>query len=81
MIQVTYGNNVDRARASVIVDEHTTIRDFLEQNNIRYSGKPLHLGGSVLQPEDMDKTFADFGVTDRCFLLEVAKTDNANWLK
>lgn len=75
MIKVTLGNNVKRE--SVIIDENTTLRKALEDNNIDYSRGVMHLDGSSLQPGDLDKTFAQFGITEKCFLLNVVKADNA----
>ena len=75
MIKVTIGNNV--TRKSVIVDENQTLRQTLEENGIDYSRGVMHLDGSSLQPGDLSKTFADLGITDKCFLLNVVKTDNA----
>lgn len=75
MIKVTLGNNVKRE--SVIIDENTTLRKALEDNSIDYSRGVMHLDGSSLQPGDLDKTFAQFGITEKCFLLNVVKADNA----
>ena len=75
MIKVTIGNNVKRE--SVILDENTTLRSCLEVNNIDYTRGVIHLDGCSLNPGDLDKTFADFGITEKCFLFNVVKADNA----
>lgn len=75
MIKVTVGNNVKRV--PVIVPPTTTLRAVLEQEGIDYSRGVMHLDGSSLNPGDLDKTFADFGITEKCFLLNVVKADNA----
>ena len=75
MIKVTVGNNVKRE--SVIVDPSTTLRAVLEQAGIDYTKGVMHLDGSSLQAGDLDKTFADFGIAEKCFLLNVVKADNA----
>lgn len=75
MIRVTVGNNINRD--TVIIDEHTTLRAALENNNIDYTKGMTSLDGSTLKPGDLDKTFADFNVTERCYLLNVVKADNA----
>lgn len=75
MIKVTIGNNVKRE--SVIIDENTTLRKALEDNGIDYTTGIMHLDGSSLNPGDLDKTFADFGITEKCYLLNVVKADNA----
>lgn len=75
MIKVTVGNNVKRE--SVIVNPNSTLRAVLEQANVDYTSGVMHLDGSSLNPGDLDKTFANFGITEKCFLLNVVKADNA----
>lgn len=75
MIKVTIGNNVKRE--SVIVNPNSTLRAVLEQANVDYTRGVMHLDGSSLNPGDLDKTFANFGITEKCFLLNVVKADNA----
>lgn len=75
MIKVVVGNNVKRE--SVIVDNNTTLRAVLEDNGIDYTTGTMHLDGSSLKPGDLDKTFADFGIDEKCYLLNVVKADNA----
>lgn len=75
MIQVTVGNNVERKKD--IVEPTKTLRQVLEANEIDYTRGVMHLDGSSLNPGDLDKTFAEFGITEKCFLLNVVKADNA----
>lgn len=75
MLKITVGNNVKRE--SVIVDSNTTLRTVLENAGIDYTRGAMHLDGSSLQPGDLDKTFADFGIAEKAFLLNVTKCDNA----
>ena len=75
MIKVTVGNNM--SRQSVIVDEEKTLREVLEENNVDYSHAAPSLDGSTLRPGDLDKTFAEMGITSACYLLTVVKADNA----
>lgn len=75
MIKVTVGNNVKRE--AVIIDENTTLRSCLEANGVDYTRGVMHLDGSFLNPGDLDKTFQQFGITEKCFLLNVVKADNA----
>lgn len=75
MIKVTVGNNVKRE--SAIVDENTTLRTVLEDNGIDYTSGTMHLDGSSLKPGEIDKTFAELGITEKCYLLNVVKADNA----
>jgi len=74
MVKVTVGNNLDRK--DVIVDASCTLRSILEDAGIDYTNGSMHLDGCALVPGDLDKTLADFKVTDRCFLLKVVKADN-----
>ena len=75
MIKVTMGNNVKRK--TEILDENTTLREVLEDAEIDYTAGIMNLDGSTLNPGDLDKTFADFGITEKCYLLNVVKADNA----
>ena len=75
MIKVTIGNNV--RRTSEILDENTTLREALEEAGIDYTRGVMNLDGSSLEADDLDKTFADFGITEKCYLLNVVKADNA----
>lgn len=75
MINVTFGNNL--TRSSELVNPNTTIRSFCEDNMPNYASATITLDGSALRPGDIDKTFADFGITERCYLLSIVKQDNA----
>ncbi len=75
MVKVTVGNNVKRS--TTIVDNNTTLRTVLEDAGVDYTRGVMHLDGASLQPGDLDKTFADFGIAETCFLLNVVKADNA----
>jgi len=75
LIKVTIGNNVKRK--TEIVDPNTTLREALEDAEIDYTAGIMNLDGSSLCPGDLDKTFADFNITEKCYLLNVVKADNA----
>ena len=75
MIKVTVGNNVKRE--SVVVESSRTLRSVIEDAGIDYTRGVIHLDGSSLQPGDLDKSFSAFGITEKCFLLNVVKADNA----
>ena len=75
MIKVTIGNNVKRT--SEVFERDTTLREALESQDIDYTSGVMNLDGSTLSPGDLDKTFADFGITEKCYLLNVVKADNA----
>ena len=75
MVKVCVGNNVKRD--NVIVDSNVTLRSVLEDAHIDYTKGSMHLDGATLQPGDLDKTFEQMGITEKCFLLNVVKADNA----
>lgn len=80
MIKVIVGNNAKRE--PVMLTPDTTLRAAFDMKQIDYAGGQIHLDGSTIGPGDMNKTFSDFGFDgseghDRCFLLNVAKADNA----
>lgn len=75
MIKVTVGNNVKRE--TVIVESTKTLRSILEDAGVDYTRGVMHLDGTSLQPGDLDKSLGSFGITEKCFLLNVVKADNA----
>lgn len=75
MIKVVVGNNVKRE--TVIVDANTTLRKVLEDAGVDYSRGTTHLDGCTLNPGDLDKTLEQLNITEKCFLLNVVKADNA----
>lgn len=75
MINVIVSNNMDRN--TVPVDEHVTIKSVLESQDINYSVGMISIDGATLKPGDINKTFADMGVTDKCYLSVIVKADNA----
>ena len=74
MVKVTMGNNLKRK--TEILDDNTTLRAALESAEIDYTNGITNLDGTPLNPGDLDKTFKDFGITVKCFLLNVVKADN-----
>jgi len=78
MVKVTVGNNLQRE--DVIVDASSSLRSVLEDAGIDYTNGSMHLDGCALMPGDLDRTLGDFNVTERCFLLNVIKADNASLL-
>lgn len=75
MITVVLGQNVNKF--PVEVENSRTLRSVLEENQIDYARGTLTMDGSPLRPGDLDKTFAEMGVTTRCYLMSVVKADNA----
>ena len=75
IIKSVVGNNMKRN--TVMVDDSLTLRQVLEEQGVDYTRGTMHLDGASLQPGDLDKTFADFGIKSQCYLLNVVKADNA----
>ena len=75
MIKVTVGNNTKRE--DIIVNANTTLRQALDQAGVSFTSGTTNLNGTPVCHDELDDTFADFGITDRCYLLSVAKADNA----
>lgn len=74
-IRVTMRNNVKSVTDTV--SDTSTLREVLEANDIDYTRGSMALDGATLQPGDLDKTFADFGITEKCWLISITKADNA----
>ena len=76
MIQVNIANNTERFNK--IYDENTTtVRAAFEDCGIDYSVGISSIDGTMLKAGDMDKTFAELGVSETCKLRNVMKMDNA----
>lgn len=74
-ITVTYGTNVARMTAE-IDPSTTTIRQFMDEYGLDYHRFTYHLGADVVTEQKMDKTFAENGVFENCFLTSVTKADS-----
>ena len=72
MIKVMIGNNVKRESALLDEEHHPPFRSGAVRQS-DYTRGLMHLDGAPLGPGDLDKTFADFGITERCFLLNVVE--------
>lgn len=75
MITITLGDNTNRT--NIVVDENSTIKTVLEENGIDYTGGGIQLDGVTVSAGDMNKSFADLGVKEHCYLFRVAKLTNA----
>lgn len=73
MIQVTVGTNTDRNR--VMVNPGTTVRTVLEDNHIDYAAGAIRLDSEPISGAELDKTFEDFGITEKCYLLSIVKAN------
>ena len=74
MIKIIVGTNTEKK--TLIVEPTRTLRSVLEEAETDYTTGSLHLDGATLKPGDLDKTFADFGITEKCYLINVVKSDS-----
>lgn len=79
MIKIIVKSNT--TSKSIIADENRTLRSILEEAGVDYSVGTTSLDGVSLPAGGIDKTFADYGVTEKCYLMNVAKMDNAAAIK
>jgi len=75
MIKVISGTSLNKVE--LVIDANTTIMEAAEKANLNVAAGGITLNGSVVGGGDFNKTFADYGVTDKCYLLQVVKADNA----
>ena len=75
MIKVISGTSLNKTE--LVLDPSTTILEAAEQANLNVAAGGITLNDSVVGSADFNKTFADYGVTDKCYLLQVVKADNA----
>ncbi len=75
MIQIKIVTNA--SRKTIATDENNTVRSVLEANEVNYSNAPVYIDGAPLGIGDHDKTFKDLGITEKCMLTSVVKTENA----
>ena len=76
MIKVRIGTNLNRKE--VMVDPNTTIKAVLEENEIDYSVGGIHLDGMSIAGAELNKCFRDFGITEKCTLVSVVKSDGGH---
>lgn len=75
MIQIKFITNA--GRENPIVPKNSTVRSFLEENNIDYHVAAPSLDAYTLRGAELDKTFAELGAVDGSILSCIVKTDNA----
>ena len=75
MIKVTLITNAGRQYA--MVAEDATPRQVLEENSVNYGVGKVTIDSIPVAMGDMDKSFAELGVKDTCYLTCVVKADNA----
>lgn len=72
-IKVTFGTTT--SYSSKLVSSSTKVSDFLQSNNIPTAGATVQLDGAPVR--DLDKTFAELGVTEECTLFSIVNAKNA----
>ena len=75
MIKVISGTNLNKQE--LIVSADTTLMQAAEQAELNVGAGGITLNGSMVSAADFGKTFAEFGIADKCYLLQVVKADNA----
>ena len=75
MIEIKIVTNT--SRKTILTDENKTVRDVLENNNVNYANAPVYIDGAPLAIGEHDKTFTELGITEKCILTAVVKTENA----
>jgi hypothetical protein len=77
IIKVMVRDNVKSKQLSV--SDSDTVRSALEAAEVDYAapGTSTTMDGATLLPGMMDKTFAELGITEKCYLMSIRKTDNA----
>lgn len=75
MIQIRIITNA--TRKTIATDVNSTVREVLEANDVNYEMTPIYIDGAPLGIGDHDKTFAELGITEKCTLTAVIKTENA----
>lgn len=75
MITVKIGTNSNRK--SIIADPNKTPKDLFNQEGIDYSRATAQLDGESLTAANMNKSLAELGIKDSCYLIAVVKTDNS----
>lgn len=75
MIKVITGTGL--SRTELIVEASSTLMSAAEQAGLNIPAGGITLNGTMVSVADFNKTFTDFGITDKCYLLQVVKADNA----
>ena len=75
MIKVIVGTSLNKTE--MVVSSDTTLMQACEEAGLNIASGGITFNGSTVRPDEFNKTFADFGVVDKCFLMQVVKADNA----
>lgn len=75
MINVRIGQ--DFFKKDVTIDESTTtLSGLLTENGFTPTGVNFHLNGDTVTADMWDKTFAECGIYENCYLTAVTKADS-----
>ena len=75
MIKIVVGTGLQRTE--MVVSSDTTIMQACEEAGLNIGAGGITFNGSTVRPDEFNKTFADFNIVDKCFLMQVVKADNA----
>lgn len=64
-------------RRTILADENATIMSVLDANGVDVRLTPPALNGAMLDADELESTFVELGIIDRCLLTCVVKTSNA----
>ena len=75
MIKVIVGTNLKKT--TKIVSSSATLRQVLEDAGVDYTRGGVNLDGATVGLGDLDKSFEQLGIAEKCYLMQVVKADNA----
>lgn len=76
MLNITIGTNTSRKK--IVVSPDKTLRDVLTENEVNTGVGTIHIDGIPVQISDLGKTLEELGVTDKAYIISIAKADNAS---
>ena len=75
MIKIVVGTSLNKTE--MVVSSDTTLMQACEEAGLNIGAGGITFNGSTVRPDEFGKTFADFNIVDKCFLMQVVKADNA----
>lgn len=75
MIELTIFTSA--GRKTVLVDPNKKVKDVLTEQGVNYGSATLQLDGAAVQVGQLEKTFSEIGITERCAISAIIKTSNA----
>lgn len=75
MLNITIGTNTSRKK--IVVSGDKTLREVLDENEVNTGVGTIHIDGIPVQVSDLGKTLNELGVTDKAYIISIAKADNA----